>query len=160
MNRIRKYETMFIVKSTIQPEDIEKQINQVKENITSNGGTIEATDDMGSRQLAYEINKEKRGYYYVIYFEAPTSSILELERLNNINENILRTIFIKYESNKEIGHWQTMADATKKKKTQKEESTTDETTTDKTAVENSNDTTAKPTTDEPVDKSAQEPKSE
>jgi small subunit ribosomal protein S6 len=115
MARIRHYETMFIVKPTLTEEEIQAQIATVKENITKNGGEIAVCEDMGSRELAYEIEKNKRGYYYLIYFTAPTTSIEELERNYRINENILRFIFVKYESKKEIEQWTKMtAEAAKK----------------------------------------------
>jgi len=115
MARIRNYETMFIVKSTLTEEEIKAQIELVKTTITSNGGEIIAYDDMGTRELAYEIEKNKRGYYFVAYFTAPTESILEIERNYNINENILRHIFIKFESKKDIASWTKMKDAALKK---------------------------------------------
>ena len=115
MARIRNYETMFIVKPTLTEEEMQAQIELVKANITKNGGEIIACDDMGSRPLAYEIKKNKRGYYYVIYFKAPSESILELERNYRINENMLRFIFIKYETKKEVAAWTKMADDAAKK---------------------------------------------
>lgn len=115
MARVRHYETMFIVKATLTEEEIQAQIALVKENIEKNGGTIASVDDMGTRQLAYEIQKQKRGYYYVIYFTAPTESIIELERLYRVNENIIRFIFIKSESKTEIKHWTVMSEEAAKK---------------------------------------------
>lgn len=112
---VRHYETMFIVKPTLTAEEITAQIDLVKSNIEKNGGEIVSVDDMGSRNLAYPINKHKRGYYYVVYFKAPANSILELERNYRINENILRFIFIKYESKKEITAWTTMSTEAAKK---------------------------------------------
>lgn len=109
MARIRHYETMFIVKATLTEEEIQAQINTVKENIEKNGGTIASVDDMGIRTLAYEIQKQKRGYYYVIYFTAPTESIKELERNYKVNEDIVRFIFIKSESKTDIKHWTEMS---------------------------------------------------
>lgn len=115
MARIRHYETMFIVKPTLTEEETQAQIATVKENIAKNGGEIVAVDDMGTRQLAYEIEKQKRGHYYVIYFKAPTESIKELERNYRVNENIIRFIFVKYESKSEIKYFETMtAEAAKK----------------------------------------------
>ncbi len=115
MARIRHYETMFIVKPTLTDEEIQAQIATVKANIEKNGGEIVSVDDMGTRNLAYEIAKNKRGYYYVIYFTAPSESILELERNYRVNENIIRFIFIKYESKTEIAQWTAMsAEAAKK----------------------------------------------
>ncbi|MFZ9658980.1 MAG: 30S ribosomal protein S6 [Arcobacteraceae bacterium] len=115
MARIRHYETMFIVKTTLTEEEIKNQIDTVKANIEKNGGTIVSVDDMGNRELAYEIEKNKRGYYYVIYFQAPSESIIELERNYRVNESILKFMFIKFDGKKEIAEWTKMStDAAKK----------------------------------------------
>lgn len=100
MSKVKHYETMFIIKPTLTEEETAAQIDLVKSNIEKNGGEIVACDDMGTRPLAYEIQKNKRGYYFVAYFKAAPSAILELERNYRINENIIRFIFIKYESKK------------------------------------------------------------
>lgn len=115
MARTRHYETMFIVKPTLTEEETQAQIELVRSNIEKNGGEIVAVEDMGTRQLAYEIEKNKRGYYYVIYFKAPADSINELERNYRINENILRFIFIKYENKKEIASWTKMTEEAAKR---------------------------------------------
>ena len=115
MARIRHYETMFIVKATLTDEETQAQIATVKANIEKNGGTIVSVDDMGSRNLAYEIEKQKRGYYYVIYFTEPSESISELERNYRVNESIIRFIFIKSESKTEVTHWTAMSDEAAKR---------------------------------------------
>lgn len=124
------YETMFILKPTLVEEEIKTRIEFFKEVITKNGGEIETCLDMGMRNLAYEIKKNKRGYYFVIYFKAQPSLILELERNYRINEEILRFIVIKYESKKEQNAWQSLvnkannkpeAKATKPRKAQAKE---------------------------------------
>jgi small subunit ribosomal protein S6 len=106
---------MFIVKPTLTDEETQAEIATVKSNIEKNGGEIVSVDDMGTRQLAYEIAKQKRGYYYVIYFKAPSESIKELERNYRVNENILRFIFIKSESKTEIKQWTAMSEEAAKK---------------------------------------------
>ncbi len=115
MARIRHYETMFIVKPTLTDEETQAQIALVKSNIEKNGGEVVVCDDMGTRQLAYEIQKNKRGYYYVIYFKAPSESIKELERNYRVNEDIIRFIFIKSESKTEIKQWTAMTEEAAKK---------------------------------------------
>lgn len=107
---MKHYETMFIVKPTLVEDEIKSKIEFFKEAITKNGGEIETCLDMGMRHLAYEIKKNKRGYYFVIYFKAEPSLILELERLYRINEDILRFIVVKYESKKEQKAWETLVD--------------------------------------------------
>lgn len=91
-------------------EEIKAKIEIFKEVITKNGGEIETCLDMGMRNLAYEIEKNKRGYYFVIYFKAQPSLIAELERNYRINEDVLRFIVIKYENKKEQKAWQTLVD--------------------------------------------------
>lgn len=107
---MKHYETMFIIKSTLVEEEIKAKIDFFKDIITKNGGIIETCLDMGMRNLAYEIKKNKRGYYFVIYFKAPTNLIAELERNYRINEEVLRFIVIKYENKKEQKAWQTLVD--------------------------------------------------
>lgn len=116
---MKRYETMFIIKPTLVEEEIKQKIDFYKDVITKNGGSIETCLDMGMRNLAYEIKKHKRGYYFVIYFTTKPESILELERLYRINEDILRFIVIKYESKKEQRQWQTLVDRANKKPEQK-----------------------------------------
>ena len=87
---MRHYETMFIIKPTLVEEDIKAKIDFFKEVIIKNGGHIETCLDMGMRNLAYQIKKNQRGYYFVIYFKAEPTLIAELERLYGINEDILR----------------------------------------------------------------------
>jgi small subunit ribosomal protein S6 len=106
---------MFIVKSTLTDDETQAEIATVKANIEKNGGTIVSFDNMGSRNLAYAIEKQKRGYYYVIYFTAPSDAITELERNYRVNENIIRFIFIKSESKLEITHWTAMSEEAAKK---------------------------------------------
>ena len=115
MARIRHYETMFIVKATLTDEETQAQIALVKSNIEKVGGEVVSCDDMGTRQLAYEIQKQKRGYYYVIYFTAPSESIKELERNYKVNEDIIRFIFIKSESKTEIKQWTAMSEEASKR---------------------------------------------
>ncbi len=105
---MKHYETMFILKPTLTPEESAAKIGFFKEIITKDGGEIVAVEDWGTKQLAYEIEGNKRGYYYVMYFKASPDSILELERNYRINEDIIRFIVLKYEKKKEVEAWQDM----------------------------------------------------
>lgn len=107
---MKHYETMFVIKPTLVEEEIKAKIEFFKEAIAKNGGEIETCLDMGIRNLAYEIKKNKRGYYFVIYFKAETKLIIELERLYRINEEVLRFIVVKYESKKEQKAWEVLVD--------------------------------------------------
>ena len=102
---MRHYELLFVVKPTLTAEEIAAQIATVKASIEKDGGEIVATNDMGMRKLAYEVSKNNRGYYTVYYFKAAPSTILEIERLLRLNENILKFMTVKYEKKKEVTAW-------------------------------------------------------
>lgn len=107
---MRYYETMFILKPTLTAEEISAKIEFFKNILLNNGANIEGYVDMGMRNLAYEIKKNKRGYYCVIYFKAPPTLINELERNYRITEDIIRFIVINYESKREQKTWQILVD--------------------------------------------------
>ena len=102
---MRNYENLVIVKPTFTAEEIQASIKAVEEIITSNGGEIAATNAMGMKKLAYPIEKNERGYYYVIYYTVVPSAISEIERRFRINEDLLRFVTIKYDTNREITAW-------------------------------------------------------
>ena len=115
MSKLKHYETMFILKPTLTEEETVAQLDGVKALFEKNGAEIVATENIGIKELAYEIEKCKRGYYYVIYFQGNPSGIAEIERNYRINENLIRFIFIKYDSKKEIASWTKMSDEAAKK---------------------------------------------
>jgi small subunit ribosomal protein S6 len=107
---MRHYENLVIVKPTLTAEELEQEIKAIEEVITSNGAEIVATDAMGMRKLAYPIQKNERGYYYVIYYTVDPSAINEIERRFRINENLLRFMTVKYDSKKEVTAWKKMVE--------------------------------------------------
>jgi len=105
---LRHYETMFVLKPTLTDEEKEKNIENIKNVITQNGGEVAALDKIGVRELAYPINKFERGDYNIIYYKAPASAVLELERQMRYNEDILRFMTVKYETKRDIKRWEEM----------------------------------------------------
>lgn len=91
---MNQYETIFIMNNQIAKEEqktvIEKITNYIKEN-----GKIVKEDDIGAKKLAYEIKKQKEGYYYLIEFEAESSIIDELQRIYRITDTVLKFITIR-----------------------------------------------------------------
>ena len=77
---MKNYETLFVLKPTLTDEEVAKQIENIQNVITANGGEIAATDKIGVRDLAYEVQKHKRGNYTIVYYKAPGSAIKEIER--------------------------------------------------------------------------------
>jgi small subunit ribosomal protein S6 len=51
-------------------------------------------DEWGMRDLAYEINDFKKGYYVVLDVVASTDAITEVNRVIKIKEDVIRHIVI------------------------------------------------------------------
>lgn len=110
------YETLFVLKPTLTEEEIAKQIELVQTSITDEGGEIAATDIMGMRKLAYEIDHNERGYYTIIYHKSPAALVAELERRLRYNEDILRFLTVKYSSKVEVAHFEKLVASNSSKK--------------------------------------------
>ena len=118
---MRNYENLVIVKPTLTAEEIQNSIKAIEEVITSNGGEIATTNSMGMRKLAYPINKNERGYYHVIYSTIAPSAITEIERRFRLNEELIRFVTIKYDTNREIAAWNNLVEKAQKSAAQTKE---------------------------------------
>jgi small subunit ribosomal protein S6 len=111
---MRHYENLVIVKPTLTEEEIKNTLAIIEEVIVSNGGEIIGRDAMGMKKLAYPIEKNMRGYFYVMYYTIAPAAISEIERRFRINEEILRFVTMKYDTKREIKAWNAMVEKTKK----------------------------------------------
>ncbi len=94
---MNKYEIMFIVKSDMEEAEINKTAESLKKVLTSKKANIIEEKSMGQKELAYEINKFKTGYYFLFVVEASAEAIEEFNRVVGINECILRHLVVKKE---------------------------------------------------------------
>lgn len=95
---MRKYEIMFIVKPDTEEVNIKQVAEDMKKVLESNNAKILEVKEMGQRDLAYEINKYKTGYYFLFTIETEDlNATKEFDRLSLINENILRHLIVKVE---------------------------------------------------------------
>ncbi|ASC93200.1 30S ribosomal protein S6 [Sulfurospirillum diekertiae] len=112
---MRHYELLVVVKPTLTVEELQAKLSFLKEILEKNGAVIAATLEMGTRKLAYQIDKFERGSYVVFYFTAPTPAIAEVERLIRITEEFIRFMTVKFENQKELRFWNKQVDKITKK---------------------------------------------
>lgn len=89
------YEIMFIVKPDLDEAAIKKEAENLKKVLTDRKCKINEEKAMGQKELAYEMNKYKNGYYFLYVVEANNEAISEFDRLARLNENILRHLVIR-----------------------------------------------------------------
>ena len=95
---MKNYEIMFIVKSTMESDEIKKTAESFKKIITDYKSKVVEFKELGEKKLAYPINKEINGYYYVMTIEANVDAINEFDRKATLEEkggNLLRHLIIR-----------------------------------------------------------------
>ena len=90
-----KYEIMFIVKATMESEQVKATADNMQAIITSANSKVVEFKELGEKKLAYPIKKEINGYYFVMQVEATKEAIAELDRKALLDENVLRHLIIK-----------------------------------------------------------------
>lgn len=93
---MNKYESVIIINPTVEAEKI-KTLVQKFTDLINNAGNVEKVDEVGKKKLAYEVKKNKEGYYVIINFEAQPELIVELERNYRITDEVLKFIVVRAE---------------------------------------------------------------
>lgn len=91
---MNKYESVVIINPNVDEEGI-KSLVQKFETLINTDGKVEKAEELGKRRLAYEVKKNKEGYYVIFHFEGNTSLIAELERNYRITDEVIKFMTIK-----------------------------------------------------------------
>lgn len=91
------YENIVILNASLSDEEIETASGKIKDLITNSGGEILKTDVWGRRKLAYEIKKQKKGFYLLLVFKSPSAAIKKLEDYYKVFDPVVKYIVIKLE---------------------------------------------------------------
>ena len=110
------YETIFILDSLLPPEEIDKQIENIKGLLESNNCKVIEIDRWGKKRLAYEIQKKQYGYYVAIEFDSDGTALKLLSSEYNYNDKVLRYMTYRFNKNKIKDREKTAAKAAKESK--------------------------------------------
>jgi small subunit ribosomal protein S6 len=89
------YENVFIARQDISATQAEALTEQFANLIAEQGGKVTKKEQWGLRNIAYRINKNRKGHYVLMNIEATGPAISEMERQMRINEDILRYLTVR-----------------------------------------------------------------
>lgn len=92
---MKKYESIYIVRPTVDEEQLKAIVERFSSIITEQGGQLEKVDEWGKRRLAYPIDDLREGFYVLMNFSASSDVPQELERVYKITDDVLRYLTIK-----------------------------------------------------------------
>lgn len=86
-----QYEAMFLLPAPAA-SDVDGSIKTVRGIVERHGGKILVIKKWDERKLMYEIKKQKRGLYVIVYFTATGEAIAPIERDVNLSEDVIRVL--------------------------------------------------------------------
>jgi small subunit ribosomal protein S6 len=95
--RTRRYETMIVLRTDLQEAGVKEQIERIRKLLEAQGATVSGIHEWGLRELAYQIEKERRGFYILVEYVAPSAAVAELERTLKLSDVVLRFVSIRQE---------------------------------------------------------------
>ena len=91
MRSVRQYEMMIIIDPSQDERTVAPSLDKYLDIVRKENGSVEKVDIWGKRRLEYPINKKDEGIYVVLDLTCESATVLEIDRLLNINDQILRT---------------------------------------------------------------------
>mgnify|MGYP005672473911 FL=1 len=92
------YESVIIGRQDLTPNQFEELTDEFIKIIESFKGVIKKRENWGLRNLAYKINKNRKGHYVLLNIDSSSDAIIEYERLMRLNEDIIRFLTIRISS--------------------------------------------------------------
>lgn len=88
------YETLTILHSELSEARVKEVLAWAQQILESSQGNMLQVDEWGMRNLAYKIQKQGRGYYVRLEYEAAPAALQELERNFRLSEDVIRFLSI------------------------------------------------------------------
>ena len=88
--RLREYETIYILESTIDPDEADRVATRIKEIISARTGHLLKIDNWGKRRLAYPIRKSSRGVFVFVKYLGFEDLVAEIERNLRLLDAVVR----------------------------------------------------------------------
>lgn len=87
---VHAYEVCVILDAGLDEKKAGNLLDSYLKIITDDSGVVHKTDGWGRRKLAYEINKKKEGFYFIVTFSATSATTDEFSRRLGLDENTIR----------------------------------------------------------------------
>ncbi|GHV77838.1 30S ribosomal protein S6 [Spirochaetia bacterium] len=92
---MRQYELTVIF--PLEEDQSKAGREQLLADLSANGAEIDKTDEVGDRDLAYEVKKRRRGRYVLFTLKLDPAKVAVLDRSFKLNANLLKYLFVNIE---------------------------------------------------------------
>ncbi len=91
------YEHVYLARQDASAQQVEELSAQLKGVVEGLGGSVAKTEYWGVRSLSYRLRKNRKAHFTLMNIDAPPAAINEIERLERLNEEVLRYLTIRVE---------------------------------------------------------------
>ena len=88
------YETVCILHPELSEARVKETIEGMQQTLTAGDANILEVEEWGTRNLAYEIQKQSRGFYVRLEYESRPQVVTEFERGLRLSEDTLRFLSV------------------------------------------------------------------
>ena len=88
------YEGMFLLDSNRYARDASAAAGKINEMIEKSGGSVLVSRLWAEQRLAYPVEGHRKGTYWLTYFRIEGTRLKELERASQLNNTVLRQLFL------------------------------------------------------------------
>jgi small subunit ribosomal protein S6 len=89
------YEHVYMARQDLSQQQVEELTAQYKGVVEQMGGTIAKVEYWGVKSLTYRIRKNRKAHFTLMNVEAPPAALVEVERREHINEDVLRAMTVR-----------------------------------------------------------------
>ena len=93
--KLALYETMVVVKPGVEKEALDNLMDNILNSLKEQGINPIKVMDIGVRDLAYKIAREKKGRYFIIYYESDGKVIDSFQRHLKLLDDVIRFLTVR-----------------------------------------------------------------
>jgi len=95
------YEHVYLARQDASAQQVEELTAHLRSVIEGLGGSVAKTEYWGVKSLSYRLRKNRKAHFTLMNVDAPPAAINEIERLERLNEDVLRYLTIRVEEHEQ-----------------------------------------------------------
>jgi small subunit ribosomal protein S6 len=95
------YEHVYLARQDASAQQVEELTAHLKGVIEGLGGSIAKSEYWGVKSLSYRLRKNRKAHFTLMNVDGPPAAINEIERLERLNEDVLRYLTIRVEEHEQ-----------------------------------------------------------
>jgi small subunit ribosomal protein S6 len=95
------YEHVYLARQDASAQQVDELTAQLRGVVEGLGGSIKKHEYWGVKSLSYRLRKNRKAHFTLMDIDAPPPAINEIERLERLNEDVLRYLTIRVDAHEE-----------------------------------------------------------